>query len=248
LLVRGTEPGRIYLVGWRGLFRSDDWGSAWTPIDAGLPGGPVTSLVVAPGSPEALLAVVAGQLWRTADGGATWEHESSGLPDGRVQTLALDSQSGTVWAAGDDRVFRGDANGRDWQHFGAPLPERDTDIRGIAAASSGGSLIVASHRGLYASNDRGATWTALVDNLPGHLEAGPLIRDPAQPTTLYAGFSLTPYDEQWARAAEGRSAASKVTPIDLVGALAFLLLLCTTAAVALRWLARRQTPLAGEVG
>ena len=54
-------------------------------------------------------------------------------------------------------------------------------------------------------------------NLPVHLEAGPLIRDPHDAATLYAGFSLTPYGEVWRRADEGSNLLSQIDPISLRG-------------------------------
>ena len=82
----------------------------------------------------------------------------------------------------------------------------------------------------------------LGDSLPGHLEAGPLVVDPGDRATLYVGFSLTPYDEQWRRFMTGGGAPRGWSPRISSAAAAFLALLGLLAAVALRWLARRGTP------
>ena len=47
-LVAGPAPGRVYLAGWSGLYRSDDWGASWQSVSDGLPEEPVDALVVAP--------------------------------------------------------------------------------------------------------------------------------------------------------------------------------------------------------
>jgi hypothetical protein len=99
---------------------------------------------------------------------------------------------------------------------------------------------------VYTTVDGGTTWSGLTDNLPGHIEAGPLVRDPVEPRTLYIGFALTPYDEQWQRFADGRSAGLRVSLPDLLGAFAFLVLLAIGAGLALQWLARKQPPRAAE--
>jgi hypothetical protein len=107
-------------------------------------------------------------------------------------------------------------------------------------------LIVSTHRGVYGSTDYGSSWSVLGDALPGHLEAGPLVADPSDPATLYVGFALTPYDEQWRRVVGGGAGASRIAPMDLAGAAAFLVLLGLAAAAALRWLARRDAPRVAE--
>ena len=67
------------------------------------------------------------------------------------------------------------------------------------------------------SNDAAKSWSLAGDNLPAHIEAGPLLRDPLAPETFYVGFALTPYAEQWRRAAEGGSALARLAPADVVG-------------------------------
>jgi photosystem II stability/assembly factor-like uncharacterized protein len=239
-LVPGGVAGRVYLVGWHGLFRSENWGAEWTAIDAGLPDAPIRSLVIRPDSPRTLLAVADGQVWQSDDGGSSWEQRSIGLPAGQMQALAINPRGGVVWVAGADRVFRHAPGEAAWQPFGAAFPEHDTDVRGIAPGPGDAALVLSTHRGLYATIDYGATWNLLLDNLPGHLEAGPLLADPTRPTTLYAAFSLMPYDEAWARAADSPSATGQLTVGDLFGALAFLALLFVISGAGLRLLARQR--------
>ncbi|MDQ6673121.1 MAG: hypothetical protein M3069_20665 [Chloroflexota bacterium] len=246
-LVAGRQSGRVYLLGWRGLFRSDDWGTTWARLDAGLPDASATSMVVLPtaAGDESLVCLVGGQVWAGDSTGHDWHRQSEGLPDAQMQVVALDPSADVLWAAGADRVFRSDTAGRVWQAVGQPLPDPATDIRGIVA-SPDRRLVLSTHRGVYTTVDGGSTWSALTDNLPGHIEAGPLLRDPVETQTLYIGFAITPYDEQWRRVADGRSGGGRLSLPDVVGGLAFLLLVALGAGLALQWLARRQPPHVAE--
>jgi photosystem II stability/assembly factor-like uncharacterized protein len=250
-LVGGEHEGRVYLLGWRGLFRSDDWGGQWTSIEAGLPDGSRASLVVArgPGQPK-VLCLVDGQLWASTSGGQQWARAASTPADGHLQVLAADDlDPAVIWAAGAGRLFRSADGGDTWQAFGRPLPEVDTEVRGVAESPNHGRVVLSTDRSVDVSSDGGATWSMVTDNLPGHIEAGPLVRDPVELDTLYVGFALTPYAEQWRRAAEGGSGLGRLTPADVLGAAAFLALLGLTGGVALQWLARRRpgpTPASGD--
>ena len=237
-LVVGRRPGQVYLLGAQGLFRSDDWSTTWTRLDAGLPRGAVLGLAVV--DDRTLVCLVAGQPWLSDDAGQSWRPGPGGLPRGQLQMLSAD-QTG-VWTAGADRLFRSEDGGRTWRNVGQPLPDAHTDTRGVVASADGTRILVSTHRGAYTTTDGGATWNALTDNLPGHIEAGPLLRDPVDARTVYIGFALTPYDEQWRRAVNGGSAASRIGTADVVGAAAFLLLLALGSGVALQWLARRRAP------
>ncbi|MEO7850723.1 MAG: hypothetical protein ABIR94_00525, partial [Rubrivivax sp.] len=62
-------------------------------------------------------------------------------------------------------------------------------------------------------------------SLPVHLEAGPLVADPHDAQTLYAGFSLVPYAELRRRAEQGSNLLSQLDLISVAGAGAFMLLL-----------------------
>ena len=106
-------------------------------------------------------------------------------------------------------------------------------------------LVVTTHRGTYRSTDAGAHWALEEGNLPVHLEAGPLARDPANPRILYVVYSLIPYPEVWRSALEGSNLLARVDPMSLIGGLAFLLLLLLSGMLLVVWLVRRRRDIPG---
>jgi hypothetical protein len=187
---------------------------------------------------ELIVGVVDGRVFVSADAGNSWQLRNGGLPDGKVDIVTVDTRTGRLWAAGADRLYRSDDAGQAWQPLGEPLPQPGARVRGIATLDDGRTLVLTTHRGAYRSADEGRSWLLLEGNLPVHLEAGPLVSDPGDPNTLYAGFSLTPYDEIRRRAAEGSNLLSQVDPLSLAGGVAFLVLIGLAAVFAVRRLSR----------
>jgi photosystem II stability/assembly factor-like uncharacterized protein len=240
----GAAPGRVYLIGRRDLYRSDDGGRSFSQVERALPDQPeMSELSVRALSEDLLYAVADGRPMLSRDSGRTWQQRSAGLPQSPAEGLVLDPfVGGRLWVASASRIYRSDDAGATWLASGEPLPETDTSVRGIAADRSGNVLVVTTHRGLYRSADAGRTWGLLEDNLPVHLEARPLVRDPSSPETLYAGYSLIPYGELWRMALEGGTLLNRVDLLSLAGGLAFLLLLGLLGVLGARWLFRRSAP------
>jgi photosystem II stability/assembly factor-like uncharacterized protein len=243
-IVSSGQTGDFYLAGWTGLYRSDDLGASWSSTAAGLPNDAAAALLIVHSLPESLYATVQGQLWASVDGGRTWSRRGNGISPADAEALAEDMrQPARLWVAGSDRLFRSDDAGASWRKVGAPFPEPNTAVHGITASEE--EIVLATDRGLYRSVDGAASWTPIIDNLPAHLEAGPLVRDPIDPATLYAGFSLIPYVELWRRAAEGESALARVSITSLTASAVLLILLSLAAFAMLRWLGHyypRTTP------
>ena len=237
----GVTEQRVYLVGRRALFMSDDTGRTWNRIEGMLPGEPqFTELVVAAQPEETLYAIVDGRVLASADGGLNWKSRSAGLPDAAIEALTADpAGGGHLWAAATGRLYRTDDGGHQWRAVGERLPEAATTVRGIAVDRAGQAIVVTTQRGLYRSGDAGLTWGLQEGTLPVHLEAKPLVRDPLNADTLYAGYSLMPYEEIWRGALEGRNLLSRLSWISLAGGVAFLLLLGLAAFAAARWLSAR---------
>ncbi len=237
-IVPGNTPGNLYLAGARGLFMSSDHGQTWLRVGEGaLPEAAVAAILVTSVT-ETVHAVIDGKIWTSAETAKTWR--AGGVPAGRVDALAADTlRSGRLWCVATDQVYLSDDAGVTWKAHGKPLPEPGTSVRGVAAADDGRILVLTTHRGVLRSTDGGETWSLVEGTLPVHLEAGPLIRDPHDAATLYAGFALSPYSEIWRRAEQGGSLLAQLDPFSLAGGLAFLILLVVIGVIVTRWLSRR---------
>ncbi|HEV8646128.1 MAG TPA: hypothetical protein VGR01_11225 [Burkholderiales bacterium] len=247
-IVSGATPERVYLAGRRDLYRSEDRGRSWSKVEHGLPDQPEFSLLAAMVQPpEILYAIADGRVLMSSDRGQGWQERNAGLPAG-VEALSIDhAATGRLWAAAADRVYRSDDGGVRWKAVGQALPEPGTSVRAIAADASATKLVLTTHRGMFRSVDGGETWGLLEGNLPVHLEARPLVRDPTHADTLYAGYALMPYSEIWRIAVEGGNLLGRVDVFSLAGGFAFLLLLGLAGVLFARRLAARnggsKTPL-----
>jgi photosystem II stability/assembly factor-like uncharacterized protein len=237
-IVAGMAPGRFYVLGVRGVYRSDDSGATWIRCGEALQDAPLSGLAVARDAPETVAVIAAGRVYASTDTCQNWQSRSTGSPDGKVETLASDTVAGRLWAAGADRIYRSDTGGQAWQAQGQPLPEPGINVRGIAASADAATIVLTTHRGLYRSANAGESWALVEGNVPVHLEAGPLVRDSKDPATLYAGFSLTPYSEIRRRAQEGSNLLAQVDVVSLAGGGAFLVLLAVAAVYVVRRLWR----------
>jgi hypothetical protein len=236
-LVSGLVRGRVYLVGWTGLYRSDDWGRSWNRVGDELQSEHVSMLIVPPGRPDAAYAVAAGRLWASTDGARSWRPLDGGFPAGGVELVALDPSNSTrLWAVAAGQVFQSDDQGWRWRPVGVPVPERPVVARAVAVSAH--VIVIATDRGVYRSPDEGERWELPSEGLPAHLDAGLLVRDPVSPATLYSGFALIPSEELRQRSAEGGRAFARLDGASLAGGVAFLALLGLGAGAVLRRLAR----------
>jgi photosystem II stability/assembly factor-like uncharacterized protein len=243
-----AAAGRVYLLGRDRLFRSNDAGATFDPVaaDAGN-GGAFVAFAVLRGAAETLFAIAGGELLASTDAGRHWQQRPVTGAAGPLDTITTDpTVPGRLWVAAADRLLLSDDAGATWRAIGAGLPEPHTLVRGIAADAQLATLVVTTHRGTYRSVDGGAHWTLQEGNLPVHLEAGPLARDPADPRTLYAVYSLIPYPEVWRSAVEGSNLLARADRMSLIGGVAFLLLLLLSGGLLVGWLVRRRAATAGR--
>ena len=248
-IVPAAGGDKVYLLGRSRLFASEDGGRRYRPLETDLPpGAEFGAIAVASGSPELLLAAIGGHLMRSHDGGRHWQGGAAGLPASALDTVTTDPyEPSRIWAAGADRVYRSEDLGRSWQAVGAALPEPHTMVRGIAADAAGTTIVLTTHRGMYRSEDAGATWIFKEDNLPIHIEAGPLTREPGDPRVLLTVYSYMPYPEVWRSAIEGGNLLARLDPLAIAGGISFLFLLFISGAWLALWLAhmRAARPEAG---
>ncbi|MEQ1881262.1 MAG: hypothetical protein ABL878_09855 [Burkholderiales bacterium] len=229
------DEKRIYLGTDGGVFVSEDAGRLWQRLSDGLPDAPVHCLVKVAQAADTVLAVVQDQVWISLNQGRSWQLR--GAPGSRIEILISDEK---LWLVADGQVYASDDLGASWNPLGKPLAQRDTTVRGMAVAQAGQVILLATHRGLLRSGDGGTTWMQMEGNLPVHLEAGPLIRDPHDAATLYVGFSLTPYAEIYRRMDGGSNLLAHLDVVSMAGGGAFLVLLCVLGGWSVRWLIRKR--------
>jgi photosystem II stability/assembly factor-like uncharacterized protein len=234
---------RLYLVGRDGLFASEDGGQSFGEVAGVAPAGRMTALALARAPYAMLIGVIDGRVMTSEDGGLSWQDGGLGEPGAPVDMVTVDAQvPGRTWAASAATLMRSDDLGARlaplWRPVGRPLPEPATIIRGVAAHAA--ILVVTTNRGTYRSADGGETWTLKEDNLPIHLEAGPLARDPADAGVIYAVYSLLPYAEVWRAASEGGNLLARLDVLSIAGAGAFCLLMLISGTIAVRWLVQRR--------
>jgi len=239
-LVPGGRPNQVYLLGAQGLYASGDRGHSFVRIgQPDLPDAAGHALLVLPTRPEVLFVVQQGRLWASRDAGRSWAPRDAGLPPAQLQALAADrEQRGRLWAASARQLHVSDDLGEHWRGWGRPIGDGALAIHGVVAAQAGACIVLSTHKGLLRSIDRGHSWTQVEGTLPVHLEAGPLVADPHDAQSLYAGFSIVPYAELRRRAEQGTSLLSRLDPISVAGAVAFLLLLLIGGGFGARALAR----------
>jgi photosystem II stability/assembly factor-like uncharacterized protein len=240
-LVAGATKDRFYLVGRGGLFASADGGLTYAAV-AGLPRmREMTALVALREPAGALLAVIDGRAMFSDDGARSWRDTGLGDAGAPVDTIASDAtRPQRVWAAAAGGVAFSDGVGAGWHPVGHSLPEAKIAVRGIVASADAATLVVSTDRGVYRSVDGGQTWMLKEDNLPIHIEGGPLARDPNDPNLIYAVFSLMPYAEVWRMAIEGGNLLARVEPIRLASGLSFLALVMIGGGLAALHLLRRR--------
>lgn len=179
-----------------GVYRSDDGGVSWAPKNAGIRApylagaNPVAghndhSLRLHPQDASRLYRQSHTGTWRSDDRGDTWVEITAGLPSDFGYALGLDPRApDTLFTIPEEssqfrstvdgrlRVYRTDDAGASWRALTEGLPQAhcyvtvlrdgmatdELDPLGVYFGSSSGHV--------YASRDRGETWTALPAILP----------------------------------------------------------------------------------
>ncbi len=153
--------GRLYAgtyIG--GIFRSDDGGEHWHPVNEGLTSLSITSLVVGPEG-ELYAGTYIGGIFRSDDGGEHWQAVNQGLTNLDVQTLLVGPE-GELYAGTDGGgIFRSDDGGEHWHPVNEGLTNQS--VNSLAAGPegeiyAGTGRLFESDGGVFRSDDGGEHW------------------------------------------------------------------------------------------
>ena len=200
MLLDPKHPDRMFIaISAAGVFRSDDAGNSWRPMNRGLhsqflpdPGAEVGHCVhrIAqhPARPDILYMQKHWDVMRTDDAGGSWHEVSGNLPTDfgfvvdvhahepeTVYVVPIKSDSEHFPPDGKLRVYRSRTGGTEWEALTKGLPQRDCYVNvlreamDVDALDECGIYFGTTGGQVYASADGGDSWKAIVRDLPAVL-------------------------------------------------------------------------------
>ena len=200
ILLDPGHPGRIYIaVSAAGVFRSDDFGETWRPVNHGLNseflpdpdaqvGHCVHRIALHPSRPNTLFMQKHWDVMRSDDAGESWREVSGNLPSDfgfpidvhahepeTVYVVPIKSDSEHYPPDGKLRVYRSRTGGNEWEALTHGLPQSDCyvnvlrDAMAVDTLDSCGIYFGTTGGQVYASADSGDTWVPIVRDLPAVL-------------------------------------------------------------------------------
>jgi photosystem II stability/assembly factor-like uncharacterized protein len=200
ILLDPTNPARIYIaISAAGVFRTDDGGAIWRPINRGLRsqflpdpdaevGHCVHRIAMHPARPDVLFMQKHWDVMRSDDAGESWREISGNLPTDfgfpidvhahepdTVYVVPIKSDSEHFPPDGALRVYRSRTGGHEWEALSNGLPQRDCyvnvlrDAMAVDALDPCGVYFGTTGGQVYVSPDAGDRWSPIVRDLPAVL-------------------------------------------------------------------------------
>ncbi|MEA2681853.1 MAG: hypothetical protein QOK05_181 [Chloroflexota bacterium] len=195
-----SNPQRIFVaISAAGVFRTDDGGESWKPINHGLHsegipdpnaevGHCVHRIAMHPSRPSTLFMQKHWDVMRTDDGGDSWREISGNLPTDfgfaidvhahepeTIYVVPIKSDSEHYPPDGKLRVYRSRTGGEEWEALTRGLPQENCYLNVLRDAMSVDTLdpcglyFGTSGGQVYASADAGDSWEPIVRDLPAVL-------------------------------------------------------------------------------
>ena len=182
-----------------GAFRTDDGAKTWKPINKGLYskyipnptaeiGHCVHHVAMNPSRPGVLFMQKHWDVMRSDDSGDSWQKISGDLPTDfgfvidihahepeTIYVVPIKSDSEHYVHEGKLRVYRSRKGGNEWEALTKGLPQSNCyvnvlrDAMAVDSLDKCGVYFGTTGGQVYASNDAGDSWTAIVEHLPSVL-------------------------------------------------------------------------------
>ena len=200
VLLDPSDADRMFVaISAAGVFRTDDAGKTWRPVNKGLvsegmakPGAEVGHcvhrLAMHPARPGVLFMQKHWDVMRSDDAGESWHEVSGNLPSDfgfpidvhahepeTIYVVPITSDAEHYPPEGKLRVYRSRTGGNEWQALTTGLPQRDCyvdvlrDAMAVDSLESCGVYFGTTGGQVYASSDAGDSWAPIVRDLPAVL-------------------------------------------------------------------------------
>jgi hypothetical protein len=195
-----ANPRRIFVaISAAGVFRSDDGGETWRPVNRGLKsqgipdpdaevGHCVHRIAQHPSRPDVLFMQKHWDVMRSDDAGESWREVSGNLPSDfgfpigvhahepdTIYVVPIKSDSEHFPPEGKLRVYRSRAGGGEWEALTRGLPQHDCyvnvlrDAMAVDTLDPCGIYFGTTGGQVYGSADGGDSWNPIVRDLPAVL-------------------------------------------------------------------------------
>ena len=192
-----STPQRIFVaISAAGVFRTDDAGKTWRPMNRGLKsegipdpnaevGHCVHRIAMHRSRPNVLFMQKHWDVMRSDDAGESWREISGNLPTDfgfpidvhahepeTIYVVPIKSDSEHYLPEGKLRVYRSRTGGNEWEALTKGLPQRDCyvnvlrDSMAVDSLDPCGVYFGTTGGQVYASANGGDSWTAIVRDLP----------------------------------------------------------------------------------
>jgi len=197
IIVDPRNPKRIFTaISAAGVFRTDDAGETWRPVNRGLHsefmpdptaevGHCVHRIALHPSRPDVLFMQKHWDVMRSGDAGESWQEVSGNLPTDfgfpidvhahepeTIYVVPIHSDSEHYPPEGKLRVYRSRTGGNEWEALTKGLPQKDCyvnvlrDAMAVDSLDSCGVYFGTTGGQVYASANAGDSWQAIVRDLP----------------------------------------------------------------------------------
>ncbi|HTB17008.1 MAG TPA: hypothetical protein VK708_02780 [Bryobacteraceae bacterium] len=195
-----SDPQRMFIaISAAGVFRTDDGGQTWQPINRGLHsqyipdptaevGHCVHRVAMHSSRPNVLFMQKHWDVMRTDNAGDSWQEISGNLPTDfgftidvhahepeTIYVVPIKSDSEHYPPDGKLRVYRSRAGGNEWEALTRGLPQNDCyvnvlrDAMAVDSLDACGVYFGTTGGQVYASTDAGDSWAPIVRDLPAVL-------------------------------------------------------------------------------
>ncbi len=195
-----SNPGRMFIaISAAGVFRTDDEGATWRPINKGLHseimpeptaevGHCVHRIAMHRSRPNTLFMQKHWDVMRTDNAGDSWQEVSGNLPTDfgfvidvhanepeTIYVVPIKSDSEHFPPEGKLRVYRSRTGGNEWEPLTKGLPQSDCyvnvlrDAMAVDSLDKCGVYFGTTGGQVYASADAGDSWNPIVRDLPAVL-------------------------------------------------------------------------------
>jgi photosystem II stability/assembly factor-like uncharacterized protein len=200
IILDPVNPQRIFIaISAAGVFRTEDGGQTWKPINQGLGSGElpdssaevghcVHNLAMHPSNPNVLFMQKHWDVMRSDNSGDSWNEVSGNLPSdfgfpiavhahepNTIYVVPIKSDSEHFPPDGKLRVYRSRSGGNEWEALTKGLPQSDCYVNVLRSAlavdtlDSCGIYFGTTGGQVYASSDSGDSWMSIASNLPAVL-------------------------------------------------------------------------------